>query len=182
VIAEREDVHSNVCQSTVEDFETYFTGISFRPLTFGPCCAMRTATSFTIVKIETYRKRRQVAGSEKMMQADATAEDAMEAGVAMTAQGGKEGQAAAATASAAPSSSPLELIERGENDDKGGPCGERTLKTRIAQGVAIASFVLNILAMAWEQSVVAILAGIVACIIAPVVVYYQFLMQDTDCT
>jgi hypothetical protein len=48
--------------------------------------------------------------------------------------------------------------------------------------VAIASFVLNILAMAWEQSVVAILAGIVACIIAPVVVYYQFLMQDTDCT
>jgi hypothetical protein len=119
-----------------------------------------------------------------MMQADATAEDAMEAGVAMTAQGGgrdKQGQAAA-TASAAQPSSPLDMLELREKDGKDGPCGERTLKTRIAQGVAIASFVVNILAMAWEQSVVAILAGIVACIIAPVVVYYQFLMQDTDCT
>ena len=105
------------------------------------------------------------------MQEDANAEDAMEKGIAMTA---------VATAAGVPAPA-IELLQEEEQVQEG-PCGARTLKTRIAQGVAIASFVLNLLAMIWEQSAVAIVAGIIACVIAPVVVYRQFQMQNTDCT
>jgi hypothetical protein len=58
---------------------------------------------------------------------------------------------------------------------------ERTLWTRIWQGVAAASIVVNIVAMAIEQSAVSIVAGIIAVLIAPVVIKRQFDLQDTDC-
>ena len=59
---------------------------------------------------------------------------------------------------------------------------DRTLWTRIWQGVAAASIALNLAAMAVEASAVAIVAGIVACCIAPVVIYLQFKLEDEDCT
>ena len=58
---------------------------------------------------------------------------------------------------------------------------ERTLWTRIWQGLAAASIVVNIVAMAIEQSAVSIVAGIIAVLIAPVVIKRQFDLQDTDC-
>jgi hypothetical protein len=58
---------------------------------------------------------------------------------------------------------------------------ERTLWTRIWQGIAAASIVVNIVAMAIEQSAVSIVAGIIAVLIAPVVIKRQFDLQDTDC-
>ena len=110
-----------------------------------------------------------------MMQADAAQDDAMEAGVAMTSTAAPPTTTATTTA--------LEPLQGSNDDDDDGPCGvgARTLKTRIAQGVAMASFVLNVLAMIWEQSAVAIVAGVVACLIAPVVIARQFQMQNTDC-
>jgi hypothetical protein len=58
---------------------------------------------------------------------------------------------------------------------------ERTFRTRIWQPVAGASIVMNIVAMAIEQSTVSIVAGIIAVLIAPVVIIRQFQSQDTDC-
>ena len=58
---------------------------------------------------------------------------------------------------------------------------ERTVYTRIWQGTAIASFAINLTAMIIvDESIIMIIAGIVACIIAPVVIYLQFRIQDTD--
>jgi len=59
---------------------------------------------------------------------------------------------------------------------------ERTLWTRIWQGIAGASMAVNLAAMAIEASAVAIVAGGIACVIAPVVIYLQFKLQDTDST
>ena len=61
-----------------------------------------------------------------------------------------------------------------------GCADERTIWTRIWQGVAGASIVINLAAMITEGSAVAILAGIVACIVAPIVIYLQFQLQNTD--
>ena len=55
---------------------------------------------------------------------------------------------------------------------------ERSLWTRIWQGAAIASFVVNIAAMAIEGTAVAIVYGIIALVIAPVVFYFQFQLQE----
>jgi len=41
---------------------------------------------------------------------------------------------------------------------------------------------VNLAAMAIEASAVAIVAGVFACVIAPVVIYLQFQLQDTDST
>jgi hypothetical protein len=71
-------------------------------------------------------------------------------------------------------------MESEDDDDKKGVkrwWKERTLWTRIWQGVAIASFVVNIVAMVLEASAVAILAGIVALFISPVVFYFQIELQ-----
>ena len=55
---------------------------------------------------------------------------------------------------------------------------DRNLWTRIWQGIAIASFSVNIVAMAIEGSTVAIIAGVVAVLIAPVVFWVQFKLQE----
>ena len=58
---------------------------------------------------------------------------------------------------------------------------ERTIYTRIWQGIAIASFAINLAAMIIvDESIAMMIAGIVACIIAPVVIFLQFQIQDTD--
>jgi hypothetical protein len=59
---------------------------------------------------------------------------------------------------------------------------ERTIYTRIWQGIAIASFAVNITAMIIEESIIIFVAGIVACMIAPIVIVLQFQLQDTDST
>lgn len=72
------------------------------------------------------------------------------------------------------------LDERPKTNCFGCP-DERTVYTRIWQGIAIASFAINLSAMIIvDESVIIIIAGIVACIIAPVVIYLQFRIQDTD--
>lgn len=63
-----------------------------------------------------------------------------------------------------------------------GRLDERTIWTRIWQGIAAASMGVNIAAMVIEASTVAIVAGLFACIIAPVVIYLQHKLQDTDST
>lgn len=58
---------------------------------------------------------------------------------------------------------------------------ERTLITRIAQGTAGASIILNLVAMILETSGITYVAGIIALFIGSVVIYFQFMIQDTDC-
>jgi hypothetical protein len=69
-----------------------------------------------------------------------------------------------------------------ENDDEKKSCFEleRTLWTRIWQGVAAASLGLNVASMAIEATAVVIVAGIIACIIAPIVIFLQMRLQDTE--
>lgn len=74
----------------------------------------------------------------------------------------------------------LDDLEEGEKQEEG-PCGERTLKTRIAQGIAGTSIVMNLVAIVIEQSTVMVIAGIVALILAPIVIVMQFKLQDTGC-
>ena len=66
------------------------------------------------------------------------------------------------------------------NREEEGPCGERTLWTRLWQGMAGASIVVNILSMAIEGSSVAIVAGIFAVLVGPIVIVRQFKLQNTD--
>jgi hypothetical protein len=74
------------------------------------------------------------------------------------------------------------LDERPKTNCFGCP-DERTIYTRIWQGIAIASFAINLAAMIIvDESIIMIVAGIVACLIAPVVIYLQFQIQDTDST
>ncbi len=57
---------------------------------------------------------------------------------------------------------------------------ERTLMTRVVQGIALASLILNLLAMIYEWSAAAALAGIVAIPVGCAVIFYQFVLQDED--
>ena len=79
----------------------------------------------------------------------------------------------------ATANSPLADLDTTRDEDDG-PCGERTLWTRLWQGMAGASIVVNIIAMAIEGSTVAYIAGIVAVLVAPVVIVRQFKLQNTD--
>ena len=72
-------------------------------------------------------------------------------------------------------------LEAGEEEEDDGPCGQRTLATRVAQGVAGASIVINIFAIAIEQSGVMIVAGIIALVVGAVVITQQFNLQDVGC-
>lgn len=56
---------------------------------------------------------------------------------------------------------------------------ERTLMTRVVQGTAGASIVLNLVAMIVEGGV-AIAMGLVALAVGSFVIYFQFMLQDTD--
>lgn len=72
-------------------------------------------------------------------------------------------------------------IEAQEEEEGEKKKAERTLTTRIAQGVAAVSIGFNIAAIAIEQSTVTIIAGIVAFIIGPIVITQQSKLQDTGC-
>ena len=87
-----------------------------------------------------------------------------------------------ATAAALP-----EQPEENKADPSIGNCwgrtNERTLWTRLWQVVAGASLVVNLVAMAVTGAAAHVLvAGIVACIVAPIVFYLQFQLEDTECT
>ena len=71
----------------------------------------------------------------------------------------------------------VELAEQDEEEE--GRCANRTLTTRIAQGIAGASIAVNIAAIAINQSALMIVAGIVALVIASIVIMQQFQLQDT---
>ena len=58
---------------------------------------------------------------------------------------------------------------------------ERTLVTRIAQGTAGASIVLNLVSMIIGFSGITFVAGVIALFVGSVVIYFQFMIQDTDC-
>jgi len=97
--------------------------------------------------------------------------------------------APAATNLAAASAGPPLTVDAEENKPEErsakncwGMTDERLLWTRIWQGVAGASLAVNLAAMVIVSSAVAIVAGIIACLIAPVVIYLQFQLQDTDST
>lgn len=58
---------------------------------------------------------------------------------------------------------------------------DRTLKTRIAQGVAGASVVVNIVAIALSPVIVVIVAGIIAMVIGVIAFLTQMKLEDTGC-
>lgn len=61
-----------------------------------------------------------------------------------------------------------------------GPCGARTLWTRLWHGLAGASLIVNIVSMAIEASAASFIAGIIAVLVAPVVIVRQLKLQSTD--
>mmetsp|Transcript_24419 Transcript_24419/g.29333 ORF Transcript_24419/g.29333 Transcript_24419/m.29333 type:complete len:260 (+) Transcript_24419:46-825(+) len=81
-------------------------------------------------------------------------------------------------------SAPLELVDSFQDEDdedtKEHKRKERTFWTRLWQGLAGASAAVAVVAMAIEQSFIVVIAGVVALLVAPVVVYFQFQLQDTD--
>ena len=94
---------------------------------------------------------------------------------------------AAPASSNAAAAAPLTVDDEQENEEPSaancwGMTDERTLWTRIWQGVAAGSLGVNLAAMAIEASTVVIVAGIIACLIAAAVIYLQFQLQDTDST
>lgn len=73
------------------------------------------------------------------------------------------------------------------DDDKGetntnlfGCEDDRSLWTRIWQGAAGASLVLNLVAMILAGGGITILSGLVAIAIAPIVIYLQFQLSELD--
>lgn len=57
---------------------------------------------------------------------------------------------------------------------------ERTLITRIAQGTAGASIVLNLVAMIFEAGST-IAMGLIGLFVGSCVIYFQYALQDSDC-
>ena len=102
------------------------------------------------------------------------------------------GSAATATegTATAPSTStkPLADIEKQDLDNEGGNQNrnrelERNFFTKLWQGLAIACFALNIVAMAIQASAVSIIAGILFALpVSVAVFYFQMQLQDTDST
>jgi hypothetical protein len=59
---------------------------------------------------------------------------------------------------------------------------ERTLWTRIWQGIAIACVVLSLVAMIYEGgSAVVVIMGLIAFVVSGAVFYFQFQLEDVDC-
>lgn len=96
---------------------------------------------------------------------------------------------AAADTDNAPTSKPLEQIEEViEEGDEGADENtkrrseiEKSFWTRLAQGAAIASGILAILAMVFSSvKSVTVVAGLIAIGVAGLVIYQQELLQDTD--
>lgn len=87
----------------------------------------------------------------------------------------------------APASKPLAQIERDDGDEdpdadvKRSQDIEKSFWTRVAQGAALASGILAIVAMVLSSvKSVTIVAGIIAIGVAGLVLYQQELLQDTD--
>lgn len=57
---------------------------------------------------------------------------------------------------------------------------DKSIKTKIVQGVAAGSLAVNIGAMAIVGTGVTIAMGVVACVVAPVVIKRQMDLEDTD--
>lgn len=75
---------------------------------------------------------------------------------------------------------PLKDLAADGDDQDDSLCSQRTLWTRLWHGIAGASIVVNVVAMALEGSAVAIIAGLFAACVAPVVILRQFQLQNTD--
>jgi hypothetical protein len=58
---------------------------------------------------------------------------------------------------------------------------DRSVQTRILQGVAIACAVVNIVAIAIAQGATIIIAGLVAILVSGAVFYFQLQIADDDC-
>ena len=67
-----------------------------------------------------------------------------------------------------------------DDDDDSSLCSERTLWTRLWQGMAGASVVVNLAAMAMEGPTIMIIAGLVALFVGPVVILRAFQLQNMD--
>lgn len=85
------------------------------------------------------------------------------------------------TTTSTPRLQDVEAQEEPETEDKKWRDMERSLTTRIVQGTAGASIVLNIVAMAIEGGT-AVGMGIIALLVASVVIFFQFMIQDIDST
>lgn len=83
-----------------------------------------------------------------------------------------------------PPKEPLAEIEREDDiedeETKKKRERERSLWTKIWQGLAAASIAMNIAAMVIYGSGVAISMGVIACIVGPIVIKRQMDLQDTD--
>jgi hypothetical protein len=75
---------------------------------------------------------------------------------------------------------PLKDLAADGDDQDDSLCSQRTLWTRLWHGIAGASIVVNVVAMALEGSAVAIIAGLFAACVAPIVILRQFQLQNTD--
>lgn len=80
-----------------------------------------------------------------------------------------------------PAAVPLRDIEDEEDEEtKKKRDRERSFWTKLWQGLAASSLAVNIAAMALIGSGVTIAMGVIACIVAPVVIKQQMDLQDTD--
>lgn len=73
----------------------------------------------------------------------------------------------------------VEAQREPETEEKKWRDMERSIFTRVIQGTAGASIVLNIVAMALYGGA-AIAMGLIALFVGSVVIYFQFMLQDTD--
>jgi hypothetical protein len=73
------------------------------------------------------------------------------------------------------------LVREVEGEEEKSWWDNRSLQTRILQGVAIACAVVNIIAIAIEQGATVIIAGLVALLVSGAVFYFQLQIADDDC-
>lgn len=82
-----------------------------------------------------------------------------------------------------PPAQPLADIEDDDPEDKETKRKrerERSFWTKLWQGVAAGSLAVNIAAMVFVSTGVTIAMGVIACIVAPIVIVQQMKLQDTD--
>lgn len=80
-----------------------------------------------------------------------------------------------------PAAVPLDDIEDDEDEEtKKKRNRERSFWTKLWQGLAAASLAVNLAAMVIVGSGITIAMGVIACIVAPVVIKQQMDLQDTD--
>jgi F0F1-type ATP synthase assembly protein I len=72
-------------------------------------------------------------------------------------------------------------VEEGDEEAKKQRDAQKTLISRVIQGVAVGCIVLNILAMALSSGTVVIVAGIVGIVVGGGVIFFQQELQNEDC-